>query len=564
MLALRVGFFFHPRCAPRGTKKPPRRTDLLVTSHESPDCLDRRTLAALAAGKLSAADVERVQAHLPECPRCLSIVAATVRGAKQKSRAPKTEGFSSGTVIGRKYRLIAPISRGSGGAIWRAEPTLAPATVAVKILSRQHQSSPDAQARFEREVRLGGALRSPYVVQVLDHGIDEESGHPYIVTELFEGETLEHLLTRHRRLSPSDAFRIAGHVVRALRRAHAEGVVHRNLKPSNIFIARGDAEPIVKVMDFGLAQWRPNVTLGVALTQPGTVLGTPRYMSPEQIRGLASLDGRADLWSLSVIVAECLTGRRMFNGDHFAAVAAAILDVSRRPIPSRLGRVPSGFDAWFARATHRDINQRFQTPRELLETLGGVFNLKIPREKRDRDGRERDGRERDGRGREGREPGRGRDRGEPREPTMKLRRGASSFPTHTALDSSSSPPRLLPALLAVLALGSAVALWFVRDRTPPPFTSSMPTEPPAPGAAPLQPTSAQPPSAQPPLPEPPTPPPPPESSPSGPTVTPIEDPQAPAPKTPSRTSPNTNTEVRSLTPATQGTGSGSGANTPSR
>ena len=532
-------------------KKPPRRTDLHVNSRESPDCLDRRTLAALAAGKLSAADVERVQAHLPECPRCLSIVAATVRGAKQKARAPKTEGFSSGTIIGRKYRLIAPISRGSGGAVWRAEPTLAPATVAVKILSRQHQSSPDAVARFEREVRLGGALRSPYVVQVLDHGTDEESGHPYIVTELFEGETLEHLLTRHKRLSPSDAFRIAVHVVRALRRAHAEGVVHRNLKPSNIFIARGDGEPIVKVMDFGLAQWRPNVTLGVALTQPGTVLGTPRYMSPEQIRGLATLDGRADLWGLSVIVAECLTGRRMFNGDHFAAVAAAILDVSRRPIPSRLGRVPSGFDAWFARATHRDVNQRFQTPRELLESLGVVFHLKIPREREQ--GRKADpGRKR--------EPGRGREQqpAEVREPTVKLRRGGSSFPTHTALDSSSRPPRVLPALLAVLALGSAVALWFVRDRTPPPFTSSMPTEPSTPGSAsapppaqapPLPSPPPQPPSAQPPAP----PEPPPASTPPGPTVTPIGDPEAPA-----------RTELRSLQPATQRTGSGSGANTPSR
>jgi serine/threonine-protein kinase len=206
---------------------------------------------------------------------------------------------------------------------------------------------------------------------VLDHGIDESSRIPFITMELLEGESLEARLRRKGCLPPAETLEIISQLVRGLSRAHEAGVVHRDLKPENVFLVRNDEQSLVKVLDFGIAKGS-RASLAARLTRPGRVLGTPFYMSPEQFRGSREIDHRADLWSLSAITCECLTGRRPFEAKDIGELALLLIRNSGRPLPSDLGTVPPGFDAWFQRATHSEIEQRFQSARELGAALARV------------------------------------------------------------------------------------------------------------------------------------------------------------------------------------------------
>jgi serine/threonine-protein kinase len=144
--------------------------------------------------------------------------------------------------------------------------------------------------------------------------------------------------------------------------------VHRDLKPDNIFLVRNEDEEVAKVLDFGIAKANAQALGPGSATRTGTVMGTPYYMSPEQITGAKGLDYRTDLWALGVIACECLTGKQPFEGETLGQLVLAICTV-QPPLPSSLAPVPDGFDAWFARATHRDIAARFQSARELSEAL---------------------------------------------------------------------------------------------------------------------------------------------------------------------------------------------------
>lgn len=274
-----------------------------------------------------------------------------------------------GIILGGKYRLISEIGRGGMGSVWRAEHLAWEAPVALKIMNRDITARPEAVARFEREVRLAAGLRSPHVVQVLDHGLDEATQTPFIAMELLEGESLARRLRRLGPLSPAETFDVFSQLVRALARAHAAGIVHRDLKPDNVFLVRNDEEQLAKVLDFGVAKWTAPDISESGLTRPGSVVGTPYYMSPEQIQGSREIDHRADLWALAAIACECLTGRRPFEAPDFAQLAVMLLGNQGRPLPSSLGPVPEGFDAWFSRATDPDIHRRFQTAREMAQTL---------------------------------------------------------------------------------------------------------------------------------------------------------------------------------------------------
>lgn len=280
-----------------------------------------------------------------------------------------------GIILGGKYRLISEIGRGGMGSVWRAEHLAWEAPVALKIMNRDITARPEAVARFEREVRLAAGLRSPHVVQVLDHGLDEATQTPFIAMELLEGESLARRLRRLGPLSPAEMFDVFSQLVRALTRAHAAGIVHRDLKPDNVFLVRNEEEQLAKVLDFGVAKWTAPDISESGLTRPGSVVGTPYYMSPEQIQGSREIDHRADLWALAAIACECLTGRRPFEAPDFAQLAVMLLGNQGRPLPSSLGPVPHGFDAWFTRATDSDINRRFQTAREMVQTLAPICDV---------------------------------------------------------------------------------------------------------------------------------------------------------------------------------------------
>jgi serine/threonine-protein kinase len=235
--------------------------------------------------------------------------------------------------------------------------------------------NPQALDRFRREARSAASLRSLHVVQILDDGVDDASGAPFIVMELLEGESLAERLARVGRLGPVDTARVVRHIARALGRAHDAGMIHRDLKPDNIFLVQNDDEEVTKVLDFGIAKWTATTTKLDHPTLTGHVLGTLAYMSPEQVKG--TMDQRADLWSLAVIACECLTGARPFRADNFVSLAVVICS-GQAPVPSSLGPVPRGFDAWFARAVARDLDKRFGSARSMADELSDLCGLARP------------------------------------------------------------------------------------------------------------------------------------------------------------------------------------------
>ena len=273
-------------------------------------------------------------------------------------------------VLSGKYRLERELGRGGMGSVWLAQHLTLRSPVAIKLIDAEIASKPEALSRFLREAQAAAALRSPHVVQILDHGVDE--GVPFIVMELLEGESLAARLERVRRLAPADTARIMMQVGRAMTKAHEAGVVHRDLKPDNIFLVQNDEEEIAKVLDFGIAKSSSHGIGSVSsTTRTGSVLGTPYYMSPEQAEGAKGVDHRTDVWAMGVIACECLLGSRPFDAETLGALLLAIC-AREMPVPSRAGVVPAGFDAWFKRACSRDVGQRFASAKEAVHELRNV------------------------------------------------------------------------------------------------------------------------------------------------------------------------------------------------
>ena len=273
------------------------------------------------------------------------------------------------SVVAGRFRLNRMIGRGGMGSVWRATHLGLDIPCAVKFMEGEIAQSADAQARFEREAKAAAQLRSPHVVQVLDHGVCD--GTPYIAMELLDGEDLGKRLQRLGRIHPRDLNVIITQVCRALTKAHAVQIVHRDLKPDNIFLVHDDDREIAKVLDFGIA--KSNMTaVGGSNTKTGAMLGTPYYMSPEQAQGIKSVDYRSDLWSLGVIVYQCLTGMLPFESEALGDLLVRII-VQPLPVPSQVADVPHGFDRWWARAASRDPAGRFQSAKEFAESLQLVF-----------------------------------------------------------------------------------------------------------------------------------------------------------------------------------------------
>jgi predicted Ser/Thr protein kinase len=251
--------------------------------------------------------------------------------------------------------------------------------VAVKFIEAEYIESPEARSRFENEARAAAKLRSKHVVEVYDHGVTDD-GRPFIVMEYLQGEPLDKRLDRVGRMTAKETARIILQVCRALAKAHAASIVHRDLKPENVFLVWDDEDgaDVAKVVDFGIAKFTDNAASVSSATRTGSVLGTPYYMSPEQARGLRSVDFRSDLWSVGVITYRCIVGSLPFDGE---AVGDLLVKLCTAPIPvpSQIApeAVPPGFDAWFAKALSREPEGRFRTALELAESLGAVCGLPV-------------------------------------------------------------------------------------------------------------------------------------------------------------------------------------------
>ncbi len=271
-------------------------------------------------------------------------------------------------VLAGRYRLERQLGKGGMGSVWLAEHLALRSWVAVKLMDPAIAATPEGAERFRREAQAAASLRSAHVVQVLDYGLHEQT--PYLVMELMQGESLASCLEREKRLTPERTVAVMTQVARALGRAHSADIVHRDLKPDNIFLVREDDQELVKILDFGIAK-TPQSQFGGMETRTGVTMGTPYYMSPEQVEGKKAVDYRTDLWAMAVIASECLTGVRPFDGSTFGEL---LLNICARPIPapSSQGLVLRGFDEWFAKATNRDANQRFASAQELASTLKDV------------------------------------------------------------------------------------------------------------------------------------------------------------------------------------------------
>jgi serine/threonine protein kinase len=270
-------------------------------------------------------------------------------------------------VVADRFRLVRMIGRGGMGSVWQAMHLGLDTPCAVKFIEGELANVAEAHARFEREAKAAAQLRSPNVVQIFDHGVWQ--GRPYIAMELLEGEDLGKRLAKSGgRIGAPDVNFVVQQVCRALSRAHQAGVVHRDLKPDNIFIVKDDDRDIVKILDFGVAKSAASALDG-SNTKTGAMLGTPYYMSPEQAQGIKSVDARSDLWSLAVIVFQCLTGRLPFESEALGDLLVKII-VNPIPKPSEyFPGVPVGFDNWWTKAADRNVDGRHQTAKLFAETL---------------------------------------------------------------------------------------------------------------------------------------------------------------------------------------------------
>lgn len=273
-----------------------------------------------------------------------------------------------GRVVAGKYRIESKLGEGGFGAVFRALDVRRDERVALKLLHVDALLRDETRARFRREARLAQSLSHRHVVRLLDYG-ETDDGIPFIAWELLEGRTLEAALRADGPLSLDRVAAIAAQILDALSAAHEAGIVHRDVKPANVFLLRTtDGSDDVRVLDFGIAAVGSELA-SQTLTREGTTVGTPAYMSPEQVLA-EPLDGRADLYSVGLLMAECLSGRPVYRGETAMRIALDQASPAPPPIPSEVLATPLG--PMIARATEKDRARRFASAREMQTALEGL------------------------------------------------------------------------------------------------------------------------------------------------------------------------------------------------
>jgi serine/threonine-protein kinase len=271
-----------------------------------------------------------------------------------------------GQVLDGRYQLGREIGRGAMGIVYEALHTRLDRRVAIKILLHELAEDADACERFEREARAASRIGNRHIVDVLDAG-ELGDGRRYLVLEYLAGETLRERYARLGPLDPEALFPLLEQLIEGIAAAHDAGIVHRDVKPDNVFLvgSRDDPEPLVKILDFGVSKFR-DVGTNALKSRTGVVLGTPHYMAPEQARGLREVDRRADVYSVGVLAYEGLCGRRPFHADNVNQLlfSIALDDVPR--LEERVAGVDPAVSAIVARATRREPAERYQSARELV------------------------------------------------------------------------------------------------------------------------------------------------------------------------------------------------------
>jgi len=254
-----------------------------------------------------------------------------------------------------KYRVVRIIGQGGMGAVYEAEHVRLGQRVAIKVLLPRFLDKPEIVGRFEREARAASQIRGTNVARVIDVDVSE-SGTPYMVMEYLEGHDVSQELALRKRLPVDEAVDIVLQACAGMSEAHGLGIIHRDLKPSNLFVCTEGGARTVKILDFGISKITHETDS--ALTATETSMGTPLYMSPEQIRSAKHVDARADVWALGIILYELLTGRPPFTGGA-TAVAAAIVADELTPLRTFRAELPAALERVVQRALEKQASARY-------------------------------------------------------------------------------------------------------------------------------------------------------------------------------------------------------------
>jgi len=288
--------------------------------------------------------------------------------------------LSPGDVVDAKYRIERKLGQGGMGVVYAAEEIELARRVAIKVLLAS--GNEEAIARFDREARAAAALASDHAVRIFGVGV-LPAGRRYMVMEFLDGEDLGETLERSGPLPVAEALRVVCDACDAVEEAHSRGIIHRDLKPANLFYARRPSGNVtVKVLDFGISKALAETRDAAALTSTSAVMGTPLYMSPEQLKETKSVDARTDIWALGATLYELVTGVPPFRGDSIPELHAAILVGELTPMAKLRPDVPPELDAVVARCLQKLPDDRFATARDLagaLRALPAAQNAHAPR-----------------------------------------------------------------------------------------------------------------------------------------------------------------------------------------
>ena len=317
---------------------------------------------------------------MKKCPKCGVEYPDTTTLCPADGIALETDGDSLiGTTLAGKYRIDARLNEGGMGTVYKGCHVLMDKTVAIKVLRPSLAADEKIVARFSREARAASKISHPNALTVTDFG-EDESGHVFLVMEFLSGRTLKQLVRDEGPLPLQRVVDITRQIADALNAAHAQGVVHRDLKSDNIMLVDTMSGDHAKVLDFGIAKINePEGKADTGLTAPNLVIGTPQYMSPEQCSQDSEIDARSDIYSLGVILFEMLVGHVPFSGDsptmvmmkHLQEPVPSVLD-ERNDVPPAVGRV-------VARAMAKVPDNRYKTATELIEDLVIASGMTIRR-----------------------------------------------------------------------------------------------------------------------------------------------------------------------------------------
>ncbi len=280
--------------------------------------------------------------------------------------------FTPGEVIGGRYCIERIVAEGGMGLIVLAHHSELEEKVAIKFLKEEFASKPEIVGRFAREAKAAARIKCEYTPTIFDVGVSQERG-PYIVMEYLEGEDLELVLETTGRLPFARATELIMQAGEAIAVAHANGIIHRDIKPANLFLVKGDQSmPVLKVLDFGVSKTAltGNVFGGaISLVKTQSLVGSPIYMPPEQIRGKDDVSYTGDVWSLGAVLYELVTGRTAFSGSSITELCAAVLESEPPPVTDHVPDIPAGLAETIMRCLEKNPKRRLQSVAELVVAL---------------------------------------------------------------------------------------------------------------------------------------------------------------------------------------------------